>query len=248
MKKLNLNIAKENIKLFDFPYNHYIIDDFLPIDIAMNVSKEFFDFDDSRWYCYNNPLEKKRTIQDWGKFPINTYSLFQYLCSQNFVNYIKDLTGIKNLYSDYGLHGGGWHMHGTGGNLNIHKDYSIHPKLNLQRKLNLIIYLTENWNSAWGGGLELWSHNKENNKPNKCEKVIDNIFNRAVLFDTTQNSWHGLPEPLKCPKNLYRKSLAIYYLTDLDEKTEKRTRALYVPREEQEKNNQVLDLILKRSI
>lgn len=248
MKELNLNTVRKNITSSNFPYDHHIIENFLPGNIAKSISEEFFNFDDDRWYCYNNPLENKRTIQDWGKFPKNTYSVLQYLCSENFVNFIKELTGIKNLYPDYGLHGGGWHMHGKGGNLNVHKDYSIHPKLNLQRKLNLIVYLSENWNFTWGGGLELWSHDDKNNKPNKCEKVIDNVFNRAVLFDTTQNSWHGLPKPLSCPENSYRKSLAIYYLTDPLGEVEERTRALYAPREDQEQNYEVLNLIEKRSM
>jgi Rps23 Pro-64 3,4-dihydroxylase Tpa1-like proline 4-hydroxylase len=174
--------------------------------------------------------------------------LFQYLCSQEFVEFVKDITGIQNLYPDYGLHGGGWHMHGKGGNLNVHKDYSIHPKLNLQRKLNLIIYLSKDWDTSWGGGLELWSHNQDTNRPLKKEKVVECIYNRAVLFDTTQNSWHGLPNHLTCPENEYRKSLAIYYLTDPVGKVEERTRALYAPREEQEADSDILNLIQKRSM
>ena len=130
--------------------------------------------------------------------------------------------------------------------MNVHLDYSIHPKLKLQRKLNLIIYLEENWNLEWGGNLELWSHNQEKNKPHKKIVTIDNIFNRAILFDTTQNSWHGFPDPLTCPKGKYRKSLAVYYLTDPPEEVDKRPRALYAPTEEQENNPEILNLIKER--
>jgi Rps23 Pro-64 3,4-dihydroxylase Tpa1-like proline 4-hydroxylase len=157
------------------------------------------------------------------------------------------MTGIQSLYPDIGLHGAGWHIHGTGGKLNVHLDYSLHPKLNLQRKLNLILYLTEDWDSSWGGGLELWSHDEQTNKPKKCEKVIDNVFNRAVIFDTTQNSWHGFPEPITCPEGTYRKSIAFYYLTDPPENVDKRKRALYAPYKEQETNVEILELIKKRS-
>jgi Rps23 Pro-64 3,4-dihydroxylase Tpa1-like proline 4-hydroxylase len=248
MKGLNLNTVRKNITSSNFPYDYHVIENFLPEDTAEKVSSEFFEFDDDRWYCYDNPLENKRTIQDWSRFPKHTYSLFQYLCSQEFVEFVKEVTGIQNLYPDYGLHGGGWHMHGRGGNLNVHKDYSIHPKLNLQRKLNLIIYLTKDWDTTWGGGLELWSHNQDKNRPLKKEKVVECIYNRAVLFDTTQNSWHGLPNHLTCPENEYRKSLAIYYLTDPVGKVEERTRALYAPREEQEADGDILNLIQKRSM
>lgn len=130
--------------------------------------------------------------------------------------------------------------------MNVHLDYSIHPKLKLQRKLNLILYLSENWDSQWGGGLELWSHNKETNKPDNKVVTIDNIFNRAILFDTTQNSWHGFPTPLTCPEGIYRKSIAVYYLTDPPEGVDPRPRALYAPTKEQENDLNILTLIEER--
>ena len=137
-------------------------------------------------------------------------------------------------------------MHSRGGKLNIHLDYVINPKLDLQRKLNLIVYLKEDWDTSWGGGLELWSHNEETNLPDKREVVIDNIFNRAILFDTTHNSWHGLPQPITCPEGTYRKSIAVYYMTDLPEDTNHRKRALYAPTKEQANDSEVLDFIKER--
>ena len=138
-------------------------------------------------------------------------------------------------------------MIGRGGKLNIHLDYSIHPKLKLQRKLNLILYLSEDWNISWGGSLEFWSHNQELNRPNQREVTIENIFNRAVIFDTTQNSWHGFPNPLTCPEDKYRKSIAVYYLTDPPEGTDSRLRALYAPTKDQENDANILSLIQKRT-
>ncbi len=102
------------------------------------------------------------------------------------------------------------------------------------------------WNLRWGGGLELWSHNTETNRPKEKIVKIDNIFNRAVLFDTTQNSWHGFPDPLTCPEGKYRKSLAVYYLTDPQQGTDPRPRALYAPTKEQENNPEILNLIEER--
>ena len=204
------------------------------------------DGNNDEWFNYKNPLENKKALQNWGTFPKNTYQVFQYLCSDKFIDVVKDITGIQTLYPDYGLHGGGWHMHGRGGNLNVHKDYSIHPKLGLQRKLNLIVYMSKDWNPEWGGGLEFWSHDNERNKPFRLEKTVECVYNRAVLFDTTQNSWHGLPTPLTCPQNMCRKSIAIYYLTDVDSDTEKRYRAFFAPTKEQENDESILNLIKKR--
>lgn len=229
------------------PFDHWIIDQFFDTDTAKTLSNSFLEYNSDEWWNYNNPIENKKTIQDWRKFPLEIYQTFQHLCSQDFIGFLKEVTGIKNLYPDYGLHGGGLHIHNRGGNLNIHKDYSIHPKLKLQRKLNLIIYLSENWSPEWGGGLQFWSHNDQKNKPDQLVKNIDCLFNKAVLFDTTQNSWHGLPNPLQCPEDKYRKSIAIYYLTDVDYNCEERYRAQFVPRKDQENNSDIIDLCRERS-
>ena len=229
-----------------FPFYYQVIDIFFNQEQAKTISKEFPDYNSDVWYCYNNPLENKRTCNNWYQFGPETYKTLTMLNSKEFIRQLQKITGIPKLYPDIGLHGGGLHIHGTGGKLNIHLDYSIHPKLKLQRKLNLIIYLEEDWNPEWGGNLEFWSHDKEKNKPDKKYVKIDNVFNRAVLFDTTQNSWHGFPDPLTCPEGKYRKSLAVYYLTDPPEGTDPRPRALYSPTKEQENNPEILKLIEER--
>ena len=230
-----------------FPFYYQVIDNFFNKEQAKAISNEFPDYHSNIWFCYNNPLENKKSCNNWYEFGPETYKTLTMLNSKEFIKQLQKITGISKLYPDIGLHGGGLHIHGTGGKLNIHLDYSIHPKLKLQRKLNLIIYLEEDWNTEWGGNLELWSHNKEKNKPDKRIVTVDNIFNRAVLFDTTQNSWHGFPKPLTCPEGKYRKSLAVYYLTDPPEGVEPRPRALYAPTKEQENNPEILNLIEERA-
>jgi hypothetical protein len=228
------------------PFYYHIIDNFFDIDKAKQIEKEFPEYNCPAWFEYNNQLEVKRTCNNWYYFGPETYKTFAYLNSPEFIEKLKEITGIKTLYPDIGLHGGGLHLLGKNGKLNVHLDYSIHPKLKLQRKLNLIIYTTENWKIEWGGNLEFWSHNDLKNKPDKEIVTVDNIFNRAVLFDTTQNSWHGFPEPITCPENIHRKSLAVYYLTDPPKGTDPRPRALYAPSKEQENNPEILKLIEKR--
>lgn len=233
--------------MFITPFPHIIIDNFINNDLALELSNEFPDYNDEKWFYYDSPLENKKANNNWGMFPSATYKFFHYLNSENFMISLKSDFNIKNLYSDNGLHGAGWHMHSRGGKLNVHLDYSIHPKLKLQRKLNLILYLTPDWNPEWGGNLELWEHDPLRNKPLKLSKVIENKFNRAVIFDTTKNSWHGFAEKLTCPSNIYRKSIAMYYLTDPAEDAEKRHRALYAPSEDQLNNPSIEELIKKRS-
>ena len=151
------------------------------------------------------------------------------------------------MYPDFGLNGGGLHTHRSGGKLNAHLDYSLHPKLRLERRLNLLIYLTPDWKTEWGGDLGLWNHDEEYKKPKNLISTISPQFNRAVLFDTTQNSWHGLPDPIQCPPEVTRNSLAVYYLCDPRSEAEDRSRALFVPHKEQENDPDVLELIRKRS-
>ena len=233
--------------ILNYPFYHHIIDNFLDTQRAKAVSQEFPDYHSNVWYCYNNPLENKKTCNNWYNFGPETYKLLCYLNSTEFVSYLQKVTGISKLYPDIGLHGGGLHIHGTEGKLNVHLDYSIHPKLHLQRKLNLILYLTEGWDFSWGGGLELWSHDKKNNRPQEKVVTIENVFNRSILFDTTQNSWHGFPDPIKCPEKVYRKSLAVYYLTDPQKGTDPRPRALYAPTKEQKTDQSILNLIQERA-
>ena len=229
------------------PFRHVVIDDFFRHDVAMQLLGEFPDYDSNVWNAhYNSPLENKKTCDHWLKFPKLTYQVFWYLCSLEFEGIVERITGHQRVHADIGLHGAGWHAHANSGKLNMHLDYSLHPKLGLERHYNLIIYLTPNWDIKWGGGLELWDHNTETNQPSECKQLIENRFNRAVLFDTTQNSWHGLPKDLTCPPGVIRRSLAMYYLTDPDVTATDRPRAKFAPYGEQAEDPEILRLIEKR--
>lgn len=229
------------------PFNHLVIDNFFRPEVANALAADFPEFDSPLWYSYDNAIENKRALNAWDRFPKSTYSVFSLLNSVEFLQLMEKSTGIEGLKPDVGLHGGGWHAHGRGGKLNVHLDYSIHPKLGLERRLNLIVYLTKDWQKEWGGGLQLWSHDEENKQPLACVETVDNKFNRAVLFDTTQNSWHGLPDPINCPNEVIRRSLAIYYLTEPRQESVERPKALFAPHQDQKQDPEVLALIRKRS-
>jgi Rps23 Pro-64 3,4-dihydroxylase Tpa1-like proline 4-hydroxylase len=228
------------------PFDHCIIDNFLPHELANNLSKEFPSYDSDTWFNYKNKIEDKKVLSDWRKFSENTYQTFSFLNSNFILESLSNKFNVR-LYSDIGLHGGGWHIHGNGGKLNPHLDYSIHPQLKQQRKLNLIIYLCEDWQENYGGHFGLWSHDTQTKKANKLEKEISVGFNKAVIFDTTQNSWHGLSREVNTPINIYRKSLAIYYLCDPTTETDTRGRALFSPTEQQKGDKGIEDLISQRS-
>lgn len=232
--------------LYNTPFRHIVIDNFFIPEVAEKLSAEFPDFDDPNLVSYNNPLENKRVMNRWDMFPSTTYRAFSYFGRPDFIENLKIMSKEHVLWYDFGLHGGGWHMHGRNGNNNVHLDYNLHPKLNLQRKINIIVYLTPNWNPSWGGGLELWTQGYTR-RPFACEKKVDNLFNRAIIFDTTQNSWHGLPTPISCPEGVVRKSIAAYFIRPAPEVTEQRGRALFSAREDQAQDKEILELIEKRS-
>ena len=241
-----LKKAFYNFKNAD-PFDHCIIQNFFLDNIALELENEFPDYEDEVWQGYNNPLEVKKLTNIWNHFKPLTYKVICEMNSIEFSNLISELASIKPLYSDDGLNGGGLHIHKSGGRLNPHLDYSIHPKLGLQRKLNIIIYLNSSWNDDWGGDLGLWDSDLNSKLPRKIIKRIKPTFNSAVIFDTTQNSWHGMVGDIKSPPGQYRKSLALYYLTDPAENAETRGKALFSPTEEQKGNKDIEELIKKRS-
>jgi len=230
----------------DGPFDHCVIENFFDIDVAKTLEKEMPAYDSDNWFFYNNSIEHKKTQNSWEKFPSETYRAFSELQSSDVTDRLSRALGCK-MYVDHGLHGGGWHIHGTGGNLNPHFDYSIHPKMKLERVLNIIIYISSDLEAQHGGDLGLWAHDAANARPGKLVKEIAPLFNRAVLFNTTQNSWHGMSKPLTVGEGVYRKSLAIYYLRDPAPGADTRGRALFAPRDEQIGDEKVLETIRLRS-
>jgi hypothetical protein len=228
------------------PFHHVVIADFFAPAVASRLVEEFPRFDAPLWAQYDNPIEVKKTCNHWDRFPPTTYMVFNYLNSPSFVSQIADLVGC-DLFPDPGLHGGGWHAHGRGGKLNVHLDYSIHPKLGLERRVNLIVYLTPGWKEEWGGALGLWAHNQAANGPGRLAKQVECRFNRAIIFDTSQSSWHGLPEPLTCPEGVTRNSVAVYYVCRPRQSAPDRGKALFHPHGDQANDPAVLELIRLRS-
>lgn len=229
------------------PFPHVVIDQFFEPSFARELAAEFPAFESEAWHHYANPLEIKRTCNNWNAFGPSTYRAFSWLNSPAFVELLRLSIGLDApLYADPGLHGGGLHAHAAGGKLNTHLDYSRHPKTGLERRLNLLVYLNEDWQDEWGGQLGLWEQNPVQPGPGALVKSITPKFNRAVIFQTT-NAWHGLPEPIQCPPGQVRKSLAVYYLAEPSVSCDTRTRALFAPAPEQQGDAEVLSLIERRA-
>ena len=134
---INLDIALSKKFKRAKPFNHIVIDDFLDLEFAKKLEESFFEYDSDKWHSYSNSIEEKKTCNVWNEFNDILYSYFNEINSPEFVELLSQFVG-ETLIADAGLHGGGLHIHSAGGNLNPHLDYSIHPKLQLQRKINNI--------------------------------------------------------------------------------------------------------------
>lgn len=191
------------------PFPHIIIDDFLPELLLNNILNEFPSSGSIEWQKFENTAEKKLASKHELQMGETTRLLLYQLNSSTFVNFLERLTGIDGIIPDPHFVGGGLHQIERGGYLKMHVDFNRHGKLRLDRRLNLLLYLNKNWKEEYGGHLELWDKDMT-----RCEKKILPIFNRFVLFSTTDFSYHGHPEPLTCPEGQTRKSLALYYYSN----------------------------------
>ncbi|MBC6428317.1 MAG: 2OG-Fe(II) oxygenase [Cellvibrionales bacterium] len=229
------------------PVRHLIIDEMLPTEFAETLSAEFGDYTGEHWHRYSNSIEEKRTCNQWNLFGKTTYQYFQAMCCQAVSAAIAEKFAIE-VAADFGLHGGGQHIHARLGNLNPHLDYAIHPKLGLERRLNAIYYLTDDYRESDGGHFGLWD-NDSAESPGELAQEYAPFFNRFILFDTSENSWHGLSRIYAPPHaaKRYRKSLATYYVAAVRACAFTHSRARFAPREEQKGRAEVMHEIALRA-
>ena len=192
------------------PFDHIVINNFLKDEIAEQIF-ENFPTNFNEWHKYENPLEVKYANDDINNMDDSIRNVFLALSSKKSIEIFSEISGITDLQYDPCLHGAGLHAHPRYGRLNIHLDYEKHPLLkNKERRLNIILFMTKDWKKEWNGDNQLWDEHLK-------QPLVRTYptFNSAVVFQTNNISWHGLPEKILCPSEVYRKSLAYYYISDL---------------------------------
>jgi Rps23 Pro-64 3,4-dihydroxylase Tpa1-like proline 4-hydroxylase len=188
----------------DTPFPHIVVDDFLRPEELEKVMNAFPSVGDSGWIHYLHFNEKKHGLNKMDLIPAECQALIRELNSPEFVAWLSVLTGIPNLMPDESLEGGGLHQSKRDG------FFTVHPhKRNWRRRVNVLIYLNQDWLPEYKGELELWTRDMK-----KCEVKALPLFNRLVIFNTDYDSFHGLPEPIQCPDTMTRKSVALYYFTE----------------------------------
>lgn len=188
------------------PFPHAVIRGMWPDADLREIRAEFPEPEDPRWITY--PAEEERGkragAEDcWGPA---TREFIDALRSPAMCSWLSALTGIGPLTPD--TIGGGMHMTTEGGRLAMHVDFNVHPSLPLERRLNLLVFLEEDWDETWGGTLYLGADR---------ETYVEPLLNTTVIFETSEHSWHGHPEPITCP--VKRRSIAVYYYAPLRPET-----------------------------
>lgn len=229
LQQLALDKKKEYLSAKPFP--SIVIDDFFNEEMLTKVLDDFPDLSKKNEDVinYNNHNEKKLAAKGERYFSDTTKGFVHYLNSQPMLEFLQEITGIKEtLMPDPYFEGGGYHEIKPGGLLKVHADFNKHQPTMLDRRINLLVYLNKDWDESYGGHFELWDKTMQ-----KAEKKILPVFNRIAIFSTTDFSYHGHPDPLTCPPDRSRKSIALYYYSNgrpKDELSPKPHSTLFVDR------------------
>jgi hypothetical protein len=206
------------------PYNHICIDNFLPEKVIEGIRKDLKQLPEAE-DSFNRAQENLKSSYIPERLPDFTKNLFYALNSRPFILFLEEMTGIKGLIPDPYFMGAGIHKTLNGGHLDIHADFNLHKQMNVERRLNVLIYLNKDWQEEWGGSFEIWDK-----QMTKKEASFVPIYNRMVCFSTGSDTFHGNPSPVNHPKGEPRQSIALYYYTATWDASRKSHSTIFKPR------------------
>ncbi len=192
------------------PFRHVVIDRFFAAPVADALLAGFPTFEQGNSVGDDGQPGGKSTVARIRRLGAPFNALDECIKSRPFLDLIGRMTSIQDLLYDPFYLGGGTHENRSGQSLDAHVDFNYHPSERWHRRLNLIVYLNPHWEPAWGGALELYENPHANDKP---AVAVAPLFNRCVLFETTERSWHGFSR-IRLPdeqRDLSRKSIALYF-------------------------------------
>jgi Rps23 Pro-64 3,4-dihydroxylase Tpa1-like proline 4-hydroxylase len=206
-----IHMASQNGSNFDEPFKHCIIDNFFPDELAKECLSAFPLINSDSWERSDDADIEVKLRTKWESefdIPEDILTATRILNSSIILKAMSEALEIKKLIPDPYYAGGGLNATVQGGLLDIHVDGNYHDPTGLDRRVNAILYLNPVWFPDWGGELGLYD-----TKGDKCVKRIAPLFNRLVLFETHDFSFHGLPDPLNFKDGHVRRSLILYYYT-----------------------------------
>lgn len=192
------------------PFPFFSIDNFLDPAFAAEIVAAYPSYDQAREMGHEFSAVNERLkiqVTDSSRFPPPVKRLSDALASRPFLAALEQITGIQPLLADERLDGGGMHLTGSGGRLDVHVDFNLVQDRKLHRRLNILVYLNPDWQESWGGAIELWDREVRH-----CAHSFTPVLNRCVVFETSEISFHGV-SPNRCPSGHVRKSFAAYYYT-----------------------------------
>jgi len=191
------------------PFPHIVLDNLFPNEVLEGLLPEFPRPDEIDWVRFDSATEKKLGYSYKNPLGPNLQTFLYEMNSAPMLEFLQALTGIEGLVGDPYYGGAGPHQILPGGFLKIHADFNWHPLLKLDRRLNLLVYLNQDWREEYGGHIELWDTAMKG-----CVEKVLPVFNRTLVFSTTDFSYHGHPRPLTCPPDRSRKSVSFYYYSN----------------------------------
>lgn len=218
MKYINFDSLTERTEMIkkDFqskkPFRYVMFENFFKPEAAEQIHENYPAIQDGMWDGTTYVDQKNKFQKTNFEAGSVLEGVFQEMNAPEFLKWLEEVTQIEApLIADDALFGGGLHQSINGAFLNVHVDYNIHPETKFHRRLNVIVYMNKDWKDEYEGHLELWD------LTGKDKVMIGNYaptFNRCVIFETNEISFHGHPKPLKTPANVNRKSIATYYYSE----------------------------------
>ncbi|WP_322966082.1 2OG-Fe(II) oxygenase [Sphingomonas fuzhouensis] len=195
---------QEMIALSSSGIPYFYVDNVLPLEVVKSISAAF---------PAPGSMRLKKTIREYKYIaaqmdnynPILEEAVYAFQDSR-IVKFIEEKIGAGTLFPDENLYAGGISLMGEGQYLNPHIDNSHDKDREKWRVLNLLFYVTENWEEENGGNLELWPDGVEGK-----QITIWSKFNRLAVMGTHDKSWHSV-SPIRV--NDYRRCVSNYYFSD----------------------------------
>lgn len=207
---IDRDALREHIRASE-PVKNCMFENFLDTDFANEVVACLPTFEEAQGLgkLTADFINEKNKYQicDSSVFKPALLKLHEMLQSKYFTDLLSYVFEIPNLLADPQLAGGGIHQTGPRGHLDVHLDFNYIKERKLFRRLNILLYLNKDWDESWGGNIELWDDKVKN-----CIHSFPPTFNRCVIFETNDVSYHGVTA-VQCPEDHSRKSFAGYYYT-----------------------------------